>query len=82
MATIDVQVTGGGSILDGSLRNDTTVVATCSLCEAKVEAAARLTQDAYACGNCLRARLDALSVARFRLGDTRASVLPWGKVTG
>lgn len=79
--TIDVQVTGGGTISNGELRTDASAVAHCTLCARKVEAAATLGDGATACAQCLRERLDALSVARFRLGSSSGS-LPWGKVTG
>jgi hypothetical protein len=82
MATIDVHVTGGGTIIGGELRPDGQVVATCSLCSGKVDASAALASGAFACANCLRERLDALSVARFRLRESRSGALPWGKVTG
>lgn len=81
MATIDVHVTGGGSIIGGELRTDAAVVASCSLCSTKVEAAAALGEGTFACAACLRERLDALSVARFRLRESRSGALPWGKVT-
>lgn len=81
MAAIDVQVTGGGSITGGELRLDASTHARCSLCTREVEASAAIG-DAFACAPCLRERLDALSVARFRLRESRSGSLPWGKVTG
>jgi hypothetical protein len=48
----------------------------------EVEAAAALGEGTSACAACLRDRLDALSVARFRLRESRSGSLPWGKVTG
>jgi hypothetical protein len=79
--SIDVHVTGGGTISNGDLRSDATVVARCSLCSRDVEATAAIG-DREACAPCLRDRLDALSVARFRLRESRTGSLPWGKVTG
>ena len=81
MAAIDVHVTGGGIISNGEIRNDTTAIARCTLCGKDVDASAAIGKDASACAPCLRDRLDALSVARFRLGESRGSI-PWGKVTG
>jgi hypothetical protein len=78
---IDVHVTGGGTISNGELRVDTKAVAQCSLCSKKVEASVSIG-DAAACAVCLRDRLDALSVARFRLRESSSGSLPWGKVTG
>ena len=81
MSAIDVQVTGGGIITNGELKIDTTINARCGLCARDVESAAAIA-GTYACAQCLRERLDALSVARFRLRESRTSSLPWGKVTG
>jgi hypothetical protein len=82
MSSIDVFVTGGGTISNGDLRADTTTVARCTLCNKDVESAAAIGKDLSACAPCLRDRLDALSVARFRLRESRSGSLPWGKVTG
>ena len=80
--SIDVHVTGGGTISNGELRADAGAVARCTLCGKDVEASAALGEGAAACALCLRERLDALSVARFRLRESRSGSLPWGKVTG
>ena len=81
---IDVTVTGRGRILNGQAERDDAVRAKCSLCGSDAEAVATIAAagetDRCACAACLRARLDALSVARYRLAD--ASGLPWGKVSG
>ena len=82
MAAIDVHVTGGGTIMNGELRVDAAATARCSLCTRDVEASASIGPDLQACAPCLRERLDALSVARFRLRESRSGSLPWGKVTG
>jgi hypothetical protein len=81
MSAIDVQVTGGGTIINGEMRIDSTTQAKCGLCAREVETAAAIGSS-FACAPCLRERLDALSVARFRLKESRTSSLPWGKVTG
>jgi hypothetical protein len=78
---IDVHVSGGGSIVGGEVREDAATVARCTICAREVDVAASLGKDAYACAACLRDRLDAMSIARFRLRDGRNSKLPWGKVT-
>lgn len=83
MAAIEVRVSQGGSVVQGQLRVDPAIVARCTLCEREVDAAAAIGGAGYACAPCLRERLDAMSVARFRLRDARpAEALPWGKVTG
>ena len=81
MSSIDVHVTGGGRTRNGELEIDSATHARCGLCAREVEAAAAIA-GTYACANCLRERLDAMSVARFRLRESRTSSLPWGKVTG
>ena len=81
-AMIDVHVSKAGRIQNGELTTDTSMVAKCTLCNKDVEAAAALDKTQYACANCLRERLDALSVARFRLTESSSRSLPWGKVTG
>jgi hypothetical protein len=80
--TIDVHVTGGGTISKGELQADAAAVARCTLCAKDVEASVEIGSGAAACALCLRDRLDALSVARFRLRESRTGSLPWGKVTG
>ncbi len=82
MAAIDVQVSRGGSIVGGVLEPNAELVARCSLCAKEVDAAASLGPGTWACAPCLRERLDALSVARFRLRESKSGALPWGKVTG
>ena len=80
---IDVQVTSGGRVNSGAVSVDPTTVASCSLCAKKVEASVGIGPDRTACAPCLRDRLDALSVARFRLQESGpSSTIPWGKVSG
>jgi hypothetical protein len=81
MSAIDVHVTGGGTISNGELKIDSGTHARCGLCARDVEAAAAIAET-FACANCLRERLEAMSIARFRLRESRTSSLPWGKVTG
>lgn len=81
MSGIDVHVTGGGVISNGAVKPDPKAVAKCTICSKDVDAAASIG-DGTACAVCLRERLDALSVARFRLGGSGSGSIPWGKVTG
>lgn len=82
---IEVRITNGGRVAQGQVERDESVRASCTLCANSVEASASITApggaEAFACAACLRERLDALSVARFRVYDT-AQGLPWGKVSG
>jgi hypothetical protein len=83
---IDVEITGCGRVRGEDVQADPSVVARCSLCGAQVEAAVSIAVAAgpsvLACANCLRARLDALSVGRFRLREPQTSGIPWGKISG
>ena len=81
IAAIDVHVTEGGRIVGGEVTVDPRTVARCTLCGRDVESSASLASNQFACAPCLRERLDALSVARFRLKES-GSGTPWGKVTG
>jgi hypothetical protein len=80
MAAIEVHVRHGGRIVDGELKPDAGTVARCDICAAEAEAVASVAK-IFACAACLRERLDALSVARFRLRESSSGSLPWGKVT-
>jgi len=82
MSAIDVHVTRGGTITNGEVKPDAKTVARCSLCAKEVEASVTIGAAGNACAPCLRDRLDALSVARFRLRESSSGSLPWGKVTG
>ena len=79
---IEVIISGGGRVANGELHRNEATRATCSLCATDVEAATSLAGGAYACAACLRERLDALSVARFRMFEGKSQGLPWGKVSG
>jgi hypothetical protein len=81
IAAIDVHVSEGGRIIGGEVTADPRTTAKCSLCGHDVESSASLTGGQFACAPCLRERLDALSVARFRLKESGTGT-PWGKVTG
>jgi hypothetical protein len=81
--SIDVQVTSGGTISNGTMAADPTTVARCSLCSKEVDVSVAIGPDRTACAPCLRDRLDAMSVARFRLHTSaEPRSIPWGKVTG
>lgn len=81
--SIDVQISGAGVVTNGTVNPDPSTVARCSLCTKQVDASVAIGPDRSACAACLRERLDALSVARFRLqNDREPRSIPWGKVTG
>lgn len=79
---ITVKVTGCGTMVGAELTRDASTHAECTLCSSHVEAVASVGK-AFVCAVCLRDRLDALSVGRFRLREGQASQgIPWGKVSG
>jgi hypothetical protein len=82
---IEVRVHGRGVVHGERAVEDTSVDAVCMECDVEKEAVASIgTEGYYLCADCLRARLDALSVARFLLrpGDRPSAGLPWGKISG
>ncbi len=84
--SIDVEITGAGRVRAGGVEQDPKVRARCNVCGGEVDAAVSIAAPgaaaAYACAPCLRARLDALSVGRFRLREGDSGGLPWGKISG
>lgn len=84
--TIDVRVHGRGAVRGEMVVEDATVAAVCAECDVEKEAVASVgTKGYFLCADCLRARLEALSVARYVLRAEpvrRAPGLPWGKITG
>jgi len=78
---IEVRIGGSGVVSGDEAKPDAATEARCSLCGAKAEAVASVAADTFACADCLRARLEAMSVARWRLRDPSPG-LPWGKVSG
>lgn len=85
MSALEVRVTGRGRVRDGTKQVDATTRAKCDLCDAEVDAVASVTAEAkgpFACKNCLRGRLEAITVAAWELRDPGQGGLPWGKVSG
>jgi hypothetical protein len=81
MATsIEVRVTGKGSVKDGQRTNDTNTKAHCDLCQQEVDVVASVGQT-FACKDCLRQRLEAMTVSSWMLREA-SGALPWGKVSG
>ena len=80
---IEVRIAGRGVVAGDEVTEDTGVEVTCALCGGAAEAVASVGgASTFACADCLRARLEAMSIARFRLREPGASGLPWGKVSG
>jgi hypothetical protein len=83
---IEVRVAGRGIVRGDQAQVDAATKAMCSLCGTESDVVSAMNaQDGsaslFACPNCLRVRLDAMSVARYRMREG-GSGLPWGKVAG
>lgn len=81
---IEVRVAGSGVVRGDEIAPDASTEARCGVCGQERGAVVSVSGGVYACPDCLRARLDALSVARWRLREATpgASGLPWGKISG
>jgi hypothetical protein len=83
MASIEVRVSGRGSVRDGKKTTDTATKARCDLCATDTDVVVSVTPEAngpFACKACMRGRLEAITVAVYELRE--GSGLPWGKVSG
>ncbi len=81
--SIEVQVAGRGRVRDGQETIDTDQTVKCSLCDKPTDVVVSLTPDgtgSFGCRDCLRARLEATTVAVYLLAES--SGLPWGKISG
>ncbi len=80
MSPIRVTVHQRGEVVGDDVRRDDSLTAHCGLCDSQKPIVASLGATT-ACPDCLRARLDAISVARYQLRDDGPG-LPWGKISG
>lgn len=80
---VEVRVGGHGVVTGEEARAAADTEARCDLCDDARDAVASLSATGvgapYACPDCLRGRLEAVSVARWRF--RASSGLPWGKLT-
>lgn len=70
---------------DGEATEDRSTRARCDLCDGSVDVVVSVTPDAqgpFACKECLRKRLEAVTVASWELRDPSDRGLPWGKFSG
>lgn len=87
-ATIEVRIAGRGVVRDGQKTAELATRAHCDLCATDVDAVASVTAAAggpFACKECLRQRLEAMTVATWMMREPEraaAGGLPWGKVSG
>ena len=86
---IEVRVTGRGSVRAGHKTVDPRTRAICDLCGVPSDVVVSVSAGPgglFACKNCLRGRLEAITVATWELrdaGDAKAATgLPWGKLSG
>jgi N-acetylmuramic acid 6-phosphate (MurNAc-6-P) etherase len=86
-ANIEVRVGGRGVVRGGEKMVDPATKAICELCGTETDVVVSVTPSGgapFGCKGCLRARLEAITVAVYELrGDEPgAGGLPWGKVSG
>ena len=82
MGPIEVRIAGKGVVANEELTKDETTAARCGVCGESRDLVVSLTADLYACRDCLRARLDASSVAQWRFREPSKAGLPWGSIAG
>jgi hypothetical protein len=91
-SSIEVRITGRGSVRDGKTAKDSAMEARCDLCAQAVDAVASLSAPSpadaatgagpFACKDCLRTRLEAMTVGAWQLKEAGETGLPWGKISG
>ncbi|MBX3126688.1 MAG: hypothetical protein KF718_08215 [Polyangiaceae bacterium] len=85
MNRIVVRVGGRGSVVDGAASEDPAQASSCDLCGVSAAVTASVTTDGsapFACKDCLRARLEAMTLSQWQLAEPNPSGLPWGKISG
>ncbi len=81
---IEVRVHGRGSVRDGEPTENEKTEARCGVCDSVVDAVVSVSSGQsppFACKNCLRERLEAVTVALYLLREPQKG-LPWGKISG
>jgi hypothetical protein len=95
---VEVRIAGRGVVKDGQRRADPATRAHCHLCQTDVDQVAQLAAsdgvspggaalaaEIFACKDCLRHRLEAMTVASWVMREPdrgQSTGLPWGKVSG
>ncbi|MEZ4225726.1 MAG: hypothetical protein R3B13_32540 [Polyangiaceae bacterium] len=80
-----VRVGGRGTVVDGIAAEDESVTAVCDLCGQSGDATVSVSKDGdapFACKNCLRERLEAMTLSLYLLAPGGNGGLPWGKISG
>lgn len=82
---IEVRISRNGVVCGDDTTADETLQATCDVCGGTPDAVASVAAAGhgapYVCASCLRDRLEAMSVARWRFRAAHKAGLPWGKLT-
>lgn len=80
--SIEVRVTGHGTVRDGEILRDAATIARCDVCGGDAPLVVSVGPT-FACKECIRLRLDATSIAAWQLrGPGDGAGLPWGKISG
>jgi hypothetical protein len=85
MGAIEVRIAGRGSVRDGNAEADAGQAAHCDLCGKDADIVVSTTVGGtapFACKDCLRGRLEAMTLAAWLLREAGDAKLPWGKVSG
>jgi hypothetical protein len=84
--SIEVHVSGRGRVRNGEKIDDADQTAHCDLCGHDTDVVVSTTaaiDGPFGCRVCLRARLEATTLAVYLLQDSgNAGGLPWGKISG
>ena len=82
---IEVRISRSGVVFGDDTTRDESLQASCDLCGGAIDAVASLAKDGqgapYVCASCMRDRLEAMSVAKWRFRAAHKGGLPWGKLT-
>jgi hypothetical protein len=76
---IEVRIDGRGTVRGSEVRQDAEVHAVCGLCGQGCSAVASVGTDLFACKDCLRERLEAMTLGAYLVSTPER--LPWGKLT-
>lgn len=82
--SIEVHIAGRGRVRDGETTMDEAQKAHCGLCGKDTDVVVSVALDdgeRFGCRDCLRARLEATTVAAYLL-QAPGGGLPWGRISG
>lgn len=76
---IEVRVDRRGIVRGQEVQQDPSIRASCGLCGRVADVVASVSDETCACKDCLRERLEAMTVGSYLLAPSEG--LPWGKLT-